>query len=110
MSESTVRAEAAEAGETIDAARRQSLFRDVNENIAELTGLLSETGYNLYICECSRVDCAEGLELSVAEYEAVRRARTRFVVAPGHQREESERVVEDNGRFLVVERDEQEFE
>ena len=81
----------------------QIVFREVNENIAGLTGLLSETGYQLFICECSDVKCAESLELTSEEYEAIRAHEIRFVVKPGHQVAALERVVGGNGRFLVVE-------
>jgi hypothetical protein len=46
------------------AARRQSVFREFNENIAALTGLHIETGYNLFVCECSDTGCAEPLEIT----------------------------------------------
>lgn len=86
------------------AARHQTVFREVNENIAQLTGLITETGYNRFICECSDVSCVESLEMKAAEYEAVRAHGARFVVAAGHQQEGIERVVDGNGRFLVVEK------
>ena len=86
------------------AARHQTLFREVNENIARLTGLFTETGYNLLICECSDTNCAESLEITAEEYEAVRFEGTRFVVVPGHEQEGLERVVEGSGRFVVVEK------
>lgn len=85
-------------------AGRETLFREVNENIANLTGLISETDHQLFICECSNTACAESLELTAAEYEAVRAHPTRFVVKPGHQLPQVERVIEGNGRFLVVEK------
>ncbi len=86
------------------AARHQSAFREVNENIAKLAAPAAGTGYFLFICECGDTSCAESLELTTAEYEAVRSAEGRFVVVPGHQQEASERVVARNGRFLVVEK------
>ena len=86
------------------AARHQVVFREVNERIAELTGLLNEPGVNLLICECSDPACAESLEITAEEYEAVRTAPARFVVLHGHQVPEVERVVEGNGRYLVVEK------
>lgn len=89
---------------TDELARRETVFREVNENIASLTNLLSETEYQLFICECSDTDCAESVDLSADEYEAVRASGTRFVVKPGHQVAGIERVVEGNGRFLVVEK------
>ena len=80
----------------------QVVFREVNENIAGSTGLLAETGYQLFICECSNIKCAESLELTGDEYEAVRAHGTRFVVKPGHHTA-NEQVIAGKGRFLVVE-------
>lgn len=87
-----------------EAARRQVLFREVNEQIAKLTGLLAATDCWLVICECSNSGCAESLEISAADYEAVRTEGARFVVLPGHELAEVERVVEGNSRYLVVEK------
>lgn len=81
----------------------QIVFREVNESIASRTGLLAETGYQLFICECSSIECAESLELTAEEYEAVRAHETRFLVKPGHQVAASEQAIAGNGRFLVVE-------
>src|SRR4051794_191645 len=89
---------------TDELARRQTVFREVNENIASLTSLLPEIGYHRFVCECSNSGCAESLELTVEEYEAVRAYAKRFVVRPSHQLTGIERVVDGNGRFLVVEK------
>jgi hypothetical protein len=89
---------------TDELACRQTVFREVNDNIASLTSLLTETGYQLFICECSDTACAESLDLTAEEYEAVRAYGARFVVKPGHQLAGIERVVDGNGRFLVVEK------
>lgn len=111
MSSQTVRVDGATGGRgdgwasaVEDAARRQIVFREVNENIARLTGPTTEIGYCLFICECSDTSCVASLEIAPAEYEEVRTDATRFVVAPGHEQEETERVVARNGRFLVVEK------
>ena len=86
------------------AARNQAVFREVNERIAELTALVDEAGLNPFICECSDSACAESLELTREEYEAVRADPARFLVLDGHQSPEVERVVGGNGRYLVVEK------
>jgi hypothetical protein len=67
-------------------------------------GLKREISYCLFICECSDTNCAESLEITAAEYEAVRAEGTRFVVTPGHQLQGIERVVYGNRRFFVVEK------
>lgn len=86
-----------------DKTKKQVLFREVNERIAELTGDWNETGVSLFVCECSNPDCAEAVEIRPDEYEHARSDGARFVVAAGHQQAEVEQVVEDHDRFLVVE-------
>lgn len=76
----------------------------MNERIAELTSLLNEVGFNLLICECCDPACAESVEITPEEYEAVRANPTRFVVLKGHQLSAVERVVDGNDRYLVVEK------
>lgn len=85
-------------------ARNQVVFREVNEHIAGLAGESRGPAVSLFICECADTECAESLEISPAEYERVRGDGARFVVLSGHQLPEVERVVEGNGRFLVVEK------
>lgn len=111
MSDETIRPGSPQAGDVVgvashvaESARHQTVFREVNENIAKLTGLLDETGYNQFICECSDTTCSEPLEITAEEYEAVRSDGRRFVVVHGHQLNEVERVVGGNDRFLVVEK------
>jgi len=85
------------------AARTQVMFREVNERIAELTRH-SALGVTLFVCECSRQDCIEALELTADQYEQVRCRDDRFLVADGHELEEIERVVDREDGFLVVEK------
>jgi hypothetical protein len=58
-----------------------------------------------FICECSEVGCVERLTLTLRQYEHIRAAGTRFVVAPGHAKPEVELVVETNPNHQVVEKD-----
>jgi hypothetical protein len=85
-------------------ARHQVLFRAVNEHIAELCTDGAEVSVSLFLCECSSEACAEALEITAAEYERVRTDGARFVVLPGHQLSDLERVIEGSSRFLVVEK------
>jgi hypothetical protein len=86
------------------AARNQVVFREVNERIAELSELVDQSGFNVFICECSDPGCTEALEITAGEYEAVRSDGARFVIVDGHQIPEVERVVDGNSRFIVVEK------
>jgi hypothetical protein len=85
------------------AALRQTVFREVNEQIERLerTDLL---GPLAALCECGHPDCSEGIEISADDYEAVRLFPTRFLVKPGHQQPETERIADRYDGYLVVEK------
>ena len=86
-------------------AKNESLFREVNERIAEVAeGFENEQTQN-FVCECSRLGCSKAIELSLAEYAAVREHDRRFAVAPGHLDPEHESVVLRRERFWVIEKD-----
>ena len=81
----------------------ESIFRDVNERIQELSEQL-DTREAEFICECADRSCTAHLTLPLRDYEAVRAYPDRFVLIAGHQRAEAERVVEDHDEYLVVEK------
>ena len=56
------------------------------------------------VCECGIQQCAELIEATVAEYEAVRADPRRFRVVPGHEHTDTARVVERNSGFFVIEK------
>jgi hypothetical protein len=85
----------------VGAAKNQSLFREVNERIDELR---PEDTLIPFACECIDMDCTESLPLNRDEYEGVRRFPTHFMVMPGHELDEVERVVEQNERYAIVEK------
>jgi hypothetical protein len=84
--------------------RNESLFREVNERIAELNQTFQVEGRSEFLCECSREECKEPVSISIGEYETVRRASTRFFVLPGHEDTSVESVVERSERYVVVEK------
>ena len=91
-------------------ARNESLFREVNDRIEELSanveaqGIAPEGGLVEFQCECGRDGCTERLRLTIAEYEHVRADNDSFAIAPGHETPEMEAVVEENERFVVVDK------
>jgi hypothetical protein len=87
----------------VRAAKNQSLFREVNEQVRAL-GARSSTEHRQFVCECLDIDCAETLELELEEYEVVRRHPARFFVLPGHEDPAVEAVVEKTIRYFVVEK------
>jgi hypothetical protein len=82
----------------------ESRLRKVNEGIDAGRGLADVDERLPFICECGRLGCSEVIELRVGDYERVRRSGRRFVVMPGHANDEVERVVEDAGTYVVVEK------
>ncbi len=87
----------------LEGARRQSLFRHVNERIEAIT-LAAPGSVGEILCECANLQCAEPIEMALDEYEKVRLVPTHFFVKPGHVVPDIERVVEENGRYVVVEK------
>jgi hypothetical protein len=58
----------------------------------------------VFVCECGNAECAETIEVTLAEYEAARSQPTLFMVVPGHELGEITRVLDQNERFAVVEK------
>ena len=86
-------------------ARSQAAFREVNERIEEVAdgfGFDADVCEWL-ICECGNPGCVRPIALTRAEYERIRRHASRFVVALNHENPETESIVEENERFVVVE-------
>jgi len=78
-------------------------FRAVNEQIY----LIAERSPSLrrlqLHCECERENCFARLFVAPADYEAIRRFPTRFVIAPEHVSAD-ERIVEETHGYVVVEK------
>jgi hypothetical protein len=87
------------------AAKNESLFREVNEQILHLEERFGgDSPSSQFVCECSRRDCSEKLDASLDEYRAVREVDTYFIVLRAHVDVEHERVVRSTDRHTVVEK------
>ncbi len=85
-------------------AHTEALFRDVNERIAESADRLNARDAE-FVCECADPECAERVPATLDQYEDVRSDGTHFLLAPGHELLELERVVKrPHKRFVVVEK------
>ena len=85
------------------AARNEVVFREVNEQVA---GLEERSGSRSasFVCECAEASCIDRIGVPLDVYEAVRANPRRFIVKPGHERTELERVVDTRDGYLVVEK------
>ena len=87
-------------------SQNEAMYRSVNREIERAS---EESGDGPrdrieVLCECGDDGCSETLDLTVAEYDEAHRQRDRFVVVPGHEDDEIERVVTRTERYLVVDK------
>lgn len=82
-------------------AENDAIFRAGNQAIVR--NVDEESSMLPLICECGSGDCMEKIELTRAEYEAVRQSKAHFALAPGHQ-DEDEVVVDEFDRYAIVEK------
>lgn len=85
----------------------ESIFRQVNEQIESLN---QDFGGDMRtmtaICECASGDCAERLEIALAEYEKVRSDPRWYIIVPGHELPEFESVVGSADGYDIVQKHE----
>jgi hypothetical protein len=84
-------------------ARTETVFRHVNERIAETADHFGSDETE-FVCECADPDCQHRLAVPLDEYENVREDGTRFVVAQGHELPQHERVVTRRHGYAIVEK------
>jgi hypothetical protein len=85
-------------------AHNEDLFREVNEAREETSPDGGGTELS-FVCECSDRECTGLIAMTAGEFDRVRKSERRYVVLPGHEIPEIERIVEDRGAFEVVEKD-----
>ena len=85
--------------------QNEVIFREVNERLRELGESFSlVTEVSDFVCECADTSCTDRIQLSLSEYEEVRSDPKWFVLVPGHELLEFERVVAQHDCYLVVEK------
>jgi hypothetical protein len=82
-------------------AQTEALFRDVNERIAESAARFS-ADLAEFVCECADPNCTHRIETTLEHYDEVRDDPTHFLLIPGHEDDDIERVVERRGAKLAV--------
>src|SRR5207237_40360 len=85
-------------------AKTESLFRSVNERIAEASERFDNGAATdaEFLCECGDPACSERLEVPLDEYEQVREDATTFVLDPDHVEHDVERIVKHRRGYAVV--------
>lgn len=87
----------------------ESRFRLVNERLRDLVLADAQRHHEhpqalSVVCECGDVDCTEKLDIALSTYEWIRAGAARFVIVPGHEIIESERVVQSGPGYAIVEK------
>ena len=95
------------AADPLDIARTESLFRDVNERIAETAKSLG-SDRAVFVCECADSECDQRFEVRLETYESVRADGTRFLVVIGHEEPRYEKVLQGRSNLRVVSKDKDE--
>jgi len=89
-------------------ALNEGLMRTVNDRIATLderaTGWAAPEQRFEFQCECGQTGCEGRVLMTLAEYDRVRCQRDRFAVVPGHETARIEHVVEQEERYLIVDK------
>jgi hypothetical protein len=87
------------------AAQNEAVFRRVNERLEDINESFQvATDMAEFVCECANIECAERVQMTLAQYEALRRVPTHFIVKPDHVLPEEERVVERQAQYVIVEK------
>ena len=86
------------------AARNEEVFRQINERIEQGAEQHRVEAPLSFHCECARASCVRTIDVPTAEYERVVNERYHFIMIPGHEQPEIERVVESRSDYIVVEK------
>ena len=81
---------------------RQLLARRLNVGTS-IALLGRDDGDIAILCECGRDDCTAELTLTSTAYRNIRRQGSWFVIADGHHRLVTDRVIQRNDSFTIVE-------
>jgi hypothetical protein len=95
--------DAQEGFSRVRAARNQAAFREVNERLQELGGKFQAiAGSTVFACECADLSCAEQIDMTLEEYEAIRSDPNQFFVLAAHVVPDVEHTVREGEGFVVV--------
>ncbi|HEY2653009.1 MAG TPA: hypothetical protein VGI50_13875 [Solirubrobacteraceae bacterium] len=82
----------------------EAVFREINEGIERGQWPGEEDSPTSFRCECARLGCNDLIEVNLRDYQHVRSDPRYFMVVPGHERLDVEKVVERHPGYLVVEK------
>jgi hypothetical protein len=84
--------------------RNEALFREVNEQIEDVSEDVPRSEFIGFLCECGEEACVEQIQLTREEYEQIRSAPDHFAIKPGHEHPDFERVLNNEERYAVIDK------
>jgi hypothetical protein len=86
-------------------AKNELAYKAYNERRADFERQAGDDGEPApFVCECGMADCADALMVTLEDWEHVHSVPNRFLIRTGHQFPDYERIVDDFGRHLIVEK------
>jgi hypothetical protein len=83
-------------------ARNEAASREINEKIEGAYQDEAPANRIDIVCECARMRCDAAIDITLDEYEYVRKDARHFVIIPEHFVGDIEGIVFENDRFAVV--------
>jgi hypothetical protein len=87
--------------------RNEALYRQLNERLKDINEAFSTITDDFKVfCECGNVECMEQITVSQERYEQTRRNPAHFLLKPGHEALETERIVTraEDESYVIVEK------
>jgi hypothetical protein len=86
------------------ARENEETFARANEQIRETAERYDFDSSVPFLCECSEETCVQSVPLSLTSYRQARAGGKAFIVLPGHENDDVERVVARRDGYLLVEK------
>ncbi|HSS81322.1 MAG TPA: hypothetical protein VLK24_09010 [Gaiellaceae bacterium] len=81
----------------------EKLFREVNERVADMQANFSGPDPE-WVCECGDETCFDKVTVPIDDYQRIRAHDDWFLIRPGHEKTDVEKIVRQRNGFLVVEK------
>lgn len=86
-------------------AENEVMFRKANEQMQSTANRLHDKDEEcIFLCECSSDECFERLPIGLEKYEQLANDEMRFIVVPGHEHTDLERIVRQEDKYIIVEK------
>lgn len=58
----------------------------------------------LFYCECSDLQCTKRIKVTPSQYATIHKERNHFIIVPGHQTKNIEKVIANEAGYSIVEK------